>query len=343
LPEQSGLAERLANRIAAKGPITVERYIAESNAHYYASGDPIGASGDFITAPEISQMFGELIGLWLTDLWARAGRPDDACFVELGPGRGTLAADALRAMRIAGLEPSVHLIENSPTLRSAQAERVPRAHWHDRIQDLPECGPLLIVANEFFDALPIRQFVRCADGWRERVVAVEAGRFVPQIGDLTEVSINAPEATIVETAPAAEAIVAEVARRLASQGGAALIIDYGHERAGFGDTLQAVRRHAFADPWTHPGECDLTAHVDFEAIARSASRSGARIFGPLAQGVWLTAMGIDVRAANLAMAAPDRSEEIEAARRRLTAPDQMGALFKVLALTDPKWPLPSAV
>ena len=320
------LAEALVRRIAAEGPISVADYMAEANAHYYATRDPLGAAGDFVTAPEISQMFGELAGLWLADLWRRAGRPGSAHYVELGPGRGTLAADALRAMRGAGLAPAVELVETSPVLRAAQAGRVPDARWHDDLSALPEQGPLLAIANEFFDALPVRQF---DSRGRERIVDWRGGRFVAQ-GQVET-----------ETSPASLAIVRDLARRLARQGGAALIVDYGHDRPGTGDTLQAVSRHAFADPFEAPGERDLTAHVDFAALAAAARGDGVRVLGPVTQGDWLDMMGLPLRAAALAKAAPGRTEEIAEARDRLCAPERMGRLFKALALVAEDWPDPA--
>jgi NADH dehydrogenase [ubiquinone] 1 alpha subcomplex assembly factor 7 len=338
-PEPGNLAERLARLIETSGPISVAHYMAEANAHYYGTRDPLGAAGDFTTAPEISQMFGELVGLWLADLWVRAGRPGNAHYVELGPGRGTLATDALRAMRAAGLEPPVHFVETSPVLREAQAKRVPRAIWHDDAGSLPEEGPLLIVANEFFDALPVRQLVATETGWRERMVGHEDGRFVPLLGQPMPSPMPAEPGTIVETSPASAAVMGELARRVAAQGGAALIVDYGPVRSGTGDTLQAVANHGFADPWENPGDRDLTAHVDFEALA-SAAKKDVRISGPVAQGAWLEAMGIDLRAAALAKASPARADEIEAARARLVAPDQMGTLFKAMAISAKSWPEP---
>jgi NADH dehydrogenase [ubiquinone] 1 alpha subcomplex assembly factor 7 len=318
------LEEKLRRRIAADGPIPISSWMAEANAHYYATRDPFGAAGDFTTAPEISQMFGELAGLWLADLWLRSGQPDGAQYVELGPGRGTLATDALRAMKGAGLAPAVHLVETSPVLRQAQAERVPEATWHDDLSSLPADGPLLVIANEFFDALPVEQ--RDAEG-RIRTVDWHDGRFLP-LGQVET-----------ESSPASLAITADLSRRIAAQGGAALIVDYGHDRPGRGDTLQAVWRHAYADPFEAPGERDLTAHVDFSALAAAAE--GVRISGPVPQGAWLDAMGLPVRAAALARAAPARTEEIEAARHRLCAPAQMGRLFKVLAFSAPQWQEPA--
>ena len=340
------LADRLARLVAAAGPISVAQYMAEANAYYYATRDPLGAAGDFTTAPEISQMFGELVGLWLADLWARAGKPT-AHYVELGPGRGTLAADALRAMRGAGLGPEVHLVETSPVLRAAQAERLPQARWHNDLATIPADGPLLVVANEFFDALPVRQLIATENGWRERLVGHDGSRFFPAAGPPVPAEIIPPDlrraapGTMVETSPASAAIARDLASRLARQGGAALVIDYGHVATGAGETLQAVAGHIFADPWQAPGERDLTAHVDFQALAESARGEGVRISGPTAQGAWLEALGIGVRAAALAKAAPSRAGEIAAARARLTAPDQMGELFKVIAFTAATWPEPA--
>ena len=333
------IAERLARLIETDGPISVAGYMAEANAAYYASRDPLGAAGDFTTAPEISQMFGELIGAWLADLWTRAGSPAGAHYVELGPGRGTLAADALRAMAAAGLRPPVHLVETSPVLREAQASRLPGARWHDDPDSLPEDGPLLIVANEFFDALPVRQLVRSEDGWRELLVTAEQGTFRRVAGPIRPgPATDRSPGTIVETCPAASAIVGGLARRIAAQGGAALIVDYGPARSGTGDTLQSVSGHGFADPWTEPGNRDLTAHVDFEALGAAARREGVTVKGPRTQGEWLVAMGLDLRARALARSAPERAGEIDAARNRLAAPDEMGDLFKVMALVSPDWP-----
>ena len=297
------------------------------NAYYYATRDPFGAAGDFTTAPEISQMFGELVGAALADVWTRAGRPSDVRYVELGPGRGTLAADALRAMRATGLEPPVHFVETSELLRSAQAKLVPRATWHDQFADVPR-GPLLIVANEFLDALPIRQFV---DGIERRVIIAGGGLAFDRDGE------------IVERSPAREALVRELADRLSADGGIALLIDYGHERSAPGDTLQAVRGHRFAALLDKPGEQDLTSHVDFEAIAAVAHEKGAMVSPLTAQGKWLEALGIRARAASLAAAHRVRAEEIAAARERLCSPDQMGELFKLLALRSPGWPEPAGL
>lgn len=317
-----------------------------ANAHYYATRDPLGAGGDFVTAPEISQMFGELIGLALADLWARAGRPEGVHYVELGPGRGTLAADALRAMRAAGLAPAVHFIETSPVLRSVQAAGLPHATWHDDLATLPEDGPVLVVANEFFDALPIRQLVATATGWSELLVTLDGDHFIRAAGPpvprsaIPEPIRIAPPGTLLETSPASVACVRQLADRLNRNGGAALILDYGHDRLSAGETLQAVRNHGYADPWTEPGESDLTAHVDFQSLARAAAEAGAKVHGPVAQGDWLVKLGIDARAEALCRAAPHRREELLAARKRLVAAEEMGRLFRVMGLNAPDWPVP---
>ncbi len=301
--------------------------MAACNDYYYATRDPLGAAGDFTTAPEISQMFGELVGAALADVWARAGRPA-ARYVELGPGRGTLASDALRVMRSAGLHPSVHLVETSPTLRQAQAAQLPDASWHDGIEDLPTDCALLVVANEFLDALPIRQHV---GGIERRVVLTAVGLAFDRDGE------------IVETSPARDAAVQGLAERLVRQGGAALIVDYGHERTAPGDTLQAVKGHRFAAVLDRPGEQDLTSHVDFQRVAGVARHTGAAVAGPVEQGPWLERLGIMARARVLANAAPKRAGEVEAARARLCRPDQMGSLFKVLAIRAPDWPSPAGL
>ena len=298
--------------------------MTEANAHYYATRDPLGASGDFTTAPEVSQMFGEIVGAALTDCWDRAGRPDDAVYAELGPGRGTLAVDALRVMRRAGFSGEVHLVETSPTLRAAQAASLADAAWHDAIEQLPPV-PLLLVANEFFDALPIRQWI----GTEERRVALDGERF-----------IFTGEGAIREDSPARDSAAAELAERLAAHGGAALLIDYGHARSADGDTLQAMRGHAFANVLDDPGEQDVTAHVDFERVGNIARECGSAVDGPVEQGDWLEALGISQRAAALAKAS-SRASEIAIARARLCDADAMGKLFRVMALRNRDWPVPA--
>ncbi|WP_420833430.1 class I SAM-dependent methyltransferase [Sphingomonas pollutisoli] len=342
--EEASLADRLARAITLAGPIPIAQFMAAANAHYYATRDPLGAGGDFTTAPEISQMFGELIGLWAADLWDSAGRPH-AAWVECGPGRGTLTADALRAAAKAGFAPPVHFVETSPVLRAEQARRVEGATWHDDVTTLPDGVPLIVVANEFFDALPIRQLVRAADGWAERFVACQDTLFLPVAGKPVPAEIipaalrDAAPGSIIETSPASVAIFRALARRIAQQGGAMLTVDYGYEGPAIGDTLQAVRGHAYANPFESPGENDLTAHVDFATLAAAAMKEGARPSPVVTQGAFLRALGIDARAAALAKGAPARARDIVADRDRLTI--EMGALFKALAVTAPGWPLPA--
>jgi SAM-dependent MidA family methyltransferase len=294
------------------------------NAYYYATRDPLGAGGDFTTAPEISQMFGELVGAALADCWTRSGSLAEAVYAELGPGRGTLASDALRAMRAAGFCGEVHLVETSPVLRAAQKEAVPDAQWHNGVNDLP-ARPLLLVANEFLDALPVRQHVA---GVERRVVVAAGGLAFDRDGP------------IVETSPARDEAVAAIATCLTAKGGVALFVDYGHAKSAPGDTLQAVRRHGFSPPLANPGEQDLTSHVDFEAVARAARDAGASVTALQTQGKWLNALGIGDRAAALATANPKRADELANAVRRLTGADQMGDLFKAIAIHSPDWPAP---
>ncbi|MEO7603344.1 MAG: SAM-dependent methyltransferase [Sphingomicrobium sp.] len=315
----------LRDRIAAAGPITLEAYMEACNAFYYATRDPLGARGDFTTAPEINQMFGELVGSALADCWRRAGSPTEAIYVELGPGRGTLAADALRVMRGAGFPGAAHLVETSPVLRDAQAEAVPGAQWHDGLGSLPE-APTLIVANEFFDALPIRQR---AGGVERKVMVAAGGLAFDRDGE------------IVEDSPVREEVARVLGERLAKFGGAAIVIDYGHARSAPGETLQAVRGHGFAPILADPGEQDLTAHVDFEALDIAARNVGARTTVVIAQGDWLRALGIEARADALVRANPDRADEIAAALDRLTGEEEMGQLFKVMAIHAHDWPAPA--
>ena len=342
MPDESPLESLWTN-----GPVSLADYMAAANGHYYAARDPLGAAGDFTTAPEISQMFGELVGIWCADLWDRAGRPAFR-YVELGPGRGTLAADALRAMRRFGCDPvGVELVETSPALRAAQLSRVPDGTHHDTIESLPGDAALLIVANEFFDALPIRQLVATPEGWRERLVARDGARLVTQHGD-TPVDADVapllrtqPVGTVVETSPAASAVMHGCALRIAHSGGAMLAIDYGYRGPAAGDTLQAVSSHRYADPFERAGEVDLTAHVDFTALTAAARRGGLTVAGPVGQGLWLQRLGIDARLQSLIAASPARAEELEGQRHRLVEAGEMGELFQILTAFDPAWPHPA--
>ncbi|WP_260482731.1 class I SAM-dependent methyltransferase [Sphingomicrobium flavum] len=319
-------AEKLIDRIAADGGWPVDRYFEASNNHYYATRDPMGAQGDFTTAPEISQMFGELVGAALADCWHRAGSPADAIYVELGPGRGSLAADAMKVLRSVGFAGGVHLIETSPALRKLQAERLPGALFHDDLDGLP-AKPILLVANEFFDALPVRQRI----GEEERMVVAKKGRltFAPEFGD------------IIEIAPARAAAAQKLAHHLGDHGGAALIIDYGYGAGETGDTLQAVKGHEQVDALAHPGEADLTAHVDFAALAAAALGEGLSVTRMISQGNWLETLGLGARAMTLAAKNPERSEEIAGQRRRLA--EEMGQIFKVIGLHHPGWPAPAGL
>ncbi|MBA3668999.1 MAG: SAM-dependent methyltransferase [Sphingomonas sp.] len=295
------------------------------NDFYYATRDPLGADGDFTTAPEISQMFGEMIGAALADCWRRAGAPEDAIYAELGPGRGTLAADALRVLRQAGFAGAVHLVETSPVLRAAQAEAVPGALWHGSIDELLD-APLLLAANEFLDALPIRQFV----GGVERKIVITGGSLAFD-----------RDGEIVERSPGRSASVTSIAAKLVRSGGAAIIVDYGHAASAPGETLQAVRSHGCAPLLADPGEQDLTAHVDFEAVAVVAWEAGALVSPLETQGQWLKRLGIETRAEALTAANPERASAIAAALDRLISSAGMGELFKVVALHSPAWPQPA--
>ncbi len=347
------LGERIVRRIANHGPITLADYMAEvltdPRHGYYMSGDPFGRRGDFVTAPEISQMFGELIGLWCVDTWQRMGAPVPFLLVELGPGRGTLMADALRAARV---EPGfraaadLHLIEVSPELRGCQRRALSgyAVTWHDGIADLPD-GPVLLVANEFFDTLPVRQFERAAEGWCERMVVLNAagelalGLSPPSPAApliVPEALRRAPPGSLVEVSPAAVGLAAALGRRIADDGGAALIVDYGRAESATGVSLQAVRHHAPHGVLEDPGNADLTAHVDFAALAGAAEEAGARALGPVTQGAFLQRLGLAARAEALSRkATPAQARDVEAARRRLSDADQMGELFKALALAHP--------
>ena len=339
LPETGPLADLWRN-----GPISIADYMAAANGHYYATRDPLGAAGDFTTAPEISQMFGELVGIWCADLWDRAGRPAFR-YVELGPGRGTLAADALRAMRRFGCDPiGIELVETSPSLRAAQLARVPDAAHHDDVESLPGDAALIVIANEFFDALPIRQLLATPDGWRERFVARDGARIVTRHGDMpvdTDVPAmlrSEPTGSVVEISPLSTAAMHGCALRIARCGGAMLVIDYGYSGPAAGDSLQAVSNHSYADPFDRVGEVDRTAHVDFTALGDAARRGGLTVAGPVGQGLWLQRLGIDARLQSLIAASPARKEELEGQRHRLVEAGEMGELFQALTAFAPGWP-----
>lgn len=346
--------------IAEGGPISLELYMKLALAHpihgYYRSSLPIGAKGDFITAPEVHQMFGELIGLWAAEVWRLMGEPPHVHLVELGPGRGTLMADALRAARVVpkffeALD--VHLVETSGTLTAAQRETLSTCGtavtWHATWDGAPK-GPVIVIANEFFDALPVRHYV-FDGGWRERLVGLApdgglAFGLAPEPSP--EIALKAEQGTILELGLAAQEMMTEIAARLATEPGVLLALDYGSDAFHFGETLQAVRDHRFANVLEDPGQADLTAHVDFAALAQTARRAGASAYGPVSQGLFLTRLGIFTRAAQLAQRADTRQKtEIEAALDRLARPGpqtgpraSMAELFKVLAVTSPGLAVP---
>ncbi|MCL4675180.1 MAG: SAM-dependent methyltransferase [Pararhodobacter sp.] len=349
----TALATLIMRRIALTGPMTLADYMTDCLLHpehgYYATRDPLGAGGDFTTAPEISQMFGELLGLCLAQAWLDQGAPSRFTLAEPGPGRGTLMADLWRATRgVPGFHAAaqLHLIEASPVLRAAQARRFtePTVTWHDSFDTLPEDAPLFLIANEFFDALPIRQFQRAPEGWREAVVVVTEGRLAAALNDPTPLAslahrlADTREGDVVELCLAAKPVMQAIETRIARHGGAALIVDYGGWRST-GDTFQALENHAYADPFAHPGRADLTAHVDFEALARAAPRLAHSALTP--QGALLQALGIEARAARLARGLSGSAlENHQTAHRRLTHASEMGTLFKALALVAPGSPLP---
>jgi SAM-dependent MidA family methyltransferase len=341
------LGEQLAAQIAATGPMSLGDYMAACLMHpehgYYATRDPFGASGDFTTAPEISQMFGELIGLSLAQAWLDQGAPAPFVLAELGPGRGTLMADLLRATRgVPGFHDALrlHLVEASPTLRAVQAATIGRGDMTlcARVAELPD-APLYLIANEFFDALPVRQFQRAGSGWRERMVGLDGDSLTFGLGpegarpELDHRLTDTREGDIVETCAPARAIAADIGARIAECGGAALIVDYGDWRS-LGDTFQAVAGHAPADPLAAPGEADLTAHVDFEALAHAAAPAARSRLCP--QGTFLARLGIGARAEALARGLSGPAlERHMAAFHRLTDPQEMGTIFKVLGLMPP--------
>ncbi|TWB35843.1 class I SAM-dependent methyltransferase [Nitrospirillum pindoramense] len=361
------LTDHLIHRIGREGPLRLSTFMAEALGHptlgYYTTRDPLGAGGDFTTAPEISQMFGELLGLWCAQAWLTLGSPGAVHLVELGPGRGTLMADALRAMaRVPGLTAAlrVHMVETSPALRERQrvalsalpvTARPPHPiAWADSLESVPE-GPLLLLANEFFDALPIRQLQKTERGWAERCVTwdADAVRFAWALDATGGAELLVPPdlraaapGSVVEICPAALTVVGEIGRRLAAHPGAALVVDYGYDAPPQGDTLQAVRGHAYAAVLEDPGQADLTAHVDFRTLAATAVAVGAQSHGIVEQGALLHRLGIQQRAGALKRGATSpQAHAIDLALDRLTHPDQMGRLFKALALTSPGAPPPA--
>lgn len=354
MPES--LEDHLHALIQNDGPVSVATFMAEALGNprwgYYQTKNVFGRTGDFTTAPEISQMFGELLGLWCAQMWSDLGRPTSLNLVELGPGRGTLMRDALRAMEVLPEclhAIDIHLVESSARLRKVQrdllAEHTPgtAVYWHDRFDSVPG-GPLIVIANEFFDALPIHQYQKCADGWHERLVGLgkDPTGFTFALSPAPVAPDAIPKAhqvgnvgSISESCPVANEVCTMIATAIRQHGGAGLFIDYGTARSVAGDSLQALRAHEYVDVLSEPGTADLTAHVDFERLAAAAVAAGAMVFGPILHGVFLNALGIEARAAKLAeSASTDERKAIEVAVRRLTGADEMGELFKVLGLSS---------
>jgi NADH dehydrogenase [ubiquinone] 1 alpha subcomplex assembly factor 7 len=349
------LGEKLISRIRAYGPMTVAEYmescLSDPFYGYYMRREPFGRYGDFVTAPEVTQMFGELIGVWAIVTWEAMGSPREFVLAELGPGRGTLMADIVRTFRVVpGFADAarVHLVETSPRLREIQAATLSsagmRIEWHARIEDLP-ARPLLVLANEFFDSLPVRQFRWSADGWSERMVGIDAEgslAFSYQPVEQRPLAAPLPEGAIIETSPAATAIMKMLSAHIARAGGAVLVVDYGSERPGHGDTFQAVLAHEYADPLTAPGETDLTAHVDFPALAKAAAEARAQPRPLLTQGAFLSRMGLKTRVEALSAGKDEPTREaIQVAADRLAGEKSMGDLFKVLAVGAPGLALPA--
>jgi NADH dehydrogenase [ubiquinone] 1 alpha subcomplex assembly factor 7 len=353
----NALARRIARMIELDGPISVGAFMMlalhDREMGFYAARESIGAEGAFITAPEVSQIFGELAGLWCATCWREQGRPAAPLLLDLGPGRGTLSDDMLRALRstpdfLASIE--LILIEASEKLESVQRARLANSpvpvRWLHQWSDIATDRPVFVVANEFFDALPIRQFVLTERGWCERMVVSRSGELSfalsPQPIPLTVGSNRglASNGAVLEICPAAEPFIEDVGRVISTNGGAALIIDYGHEGLGFGDTLQALRRHAPDEVLAAPGEADVSAHVDFSALVHAVQKSGARAHGPVTQASFLRALGIESRGEELARANPNRTAQIGAAVARLTGAGAMGTLFKVLAIMPADAPVP---
>jgi NADH dehydrogenase [ubiquinone] 1 alpha subcomplex assembly factor 7 len=356
----SSLKDSISRHIRAHGPMSLAQYMSEALMHpthgYYTNEQVFGAQGDFTTAPEISQIFGELVGLWAADLWQRAGAPSPFQLVEMGPGRGTLMVDALRATRVApGFHEALHLglIEAAPQLRLRQAERLAPTgtapSWYDGLGDVPEKGPALILANEFFDALPIRQYVFETGKWMERRVTLDSQdrfAYTHAPGHPAESCLPAEpprEGDVLETCMSGISVMRAISERLLGTGGAALIVDYGYIVPAYGDTFQALLRHQYADPLAEPGRADLTAHVSFAHLARVARDLGLSVHGPVDQGAFLSALGIAERTRRLLAAATSEAQRdsITLGSRRLVDADQMGTLFKVMAITSAGWPTPA--
>jgi SAM-dependent MidA family methyltransferase len=353
----NALAQRIAALISEQGPLSIAQFMTmalhDPELGYYATRDIIGTGGDFITAPEISQMFGEMLGLWCVQVWHDQAKPASIRLVELGPGRGTLMEDALRAAQVAPefcAALDVVMVEASPVLQAQQQERLKDIQipirWTANFEQ-PD-RPLLLIANEFFDALPISQYVKTLKGWRERMVTLDAaGKFAFALAPvpIPDAAIppsrdGAPDGAVYEVSQAASALTEEIARAVAAKGGGALIVDYGYDRPDFGETLQAVADHSFAAVLEDPGESDLSAHVDFPALMQAVARGGATAFGPMGQGEFLMDLGMGARTEYLINRNRSQTTSLADAMERLVSPEQMGTLFKTIAIMPPKAPTP---
>jgi SAM-dependent MidA family methyltransferase len=355
----NALATKIARWIESQGPISVAQYMNlcqfDPEGGSYTARQTIGR--DFITSPEISQTFGEMLGLWVAQTWHDQGRPANPRLVEMGPGRGTLMADALRAISAAAPEflatAEVALVEASPALMSVQRDKLKLTNadieWHERFTDSLADRPLYLIANEFFDCLPVHQYVKTERGWCERMVGTKDNELtfalnpdpVPNSDTLLPQNRGvAPAGAIYEVSPAALALAEEIGQVVANQGGGALIMDYGYDGPGFGETLQAVADGKFADVLNTSGESDLSAHVDFMALAKAGAAGGAMVYGPTTQCNFLADLGIGERGERLIKSNPKDAREIAVAIDRLVNPAEMGALFKALVLVAQGAPKP---
>jgi NADH dehydrogenase [ubiquinone] 1 alpha subcomplex assembly factor 7 len=356
----TSLENELIKLISANGPISLAQYMGECLGHpkhgYYMNKDPFGVEGDFTTAPEVSQMFGEMLGMWVANQWQETGSHTPVKLIELGPGRGTLMADILRVLNIVPIlkeNLSVHLVEISPALMAAQKEKINQndktpIYWHKTIADVPD-GFSFIIANEFFDALPVHQFEMTNKGWLERVVEVDENSLTPRLAAASPALFMADEGfrktaklgDIIETSPVSITIMAEVSRRIKEHGGAGLIIDYGYNKTAFGDSVQATKNHDYCNLFETPSQADITAHVNFEILAKCAKECGLQSFGATEQGIFLKQLGIEMRAEKLSkVASPQQKQDIATAIKRLTGDDEMGKLFKILAVQNKNLPTP---
>jgi len=346
------LKSRIAERIRLEGPMSIAEYMTlcllDPVDGYYPTRDPLGSEGDFITAPEISQMFGELLGLWVLQSWRDLGAPSPIQLIELGPGRGVMMSDMLRTL---ALDPAflgaaqIHLVEASPALQAVQGQSLSASPipvlWHNNLTDIPP-GSSLILGNEFLDCLPIRQFVSRSGTWRERVITWQGGdlAFAQSTGSVPDITIEAEEGDLLEVCPAMPQLIDTLASRFTAYPGRALFLDYGPTKTEFGDTLQALKRHQKVDPLDDPGNADLTARVDFEALTNAAIQAGLAVSGPAIQAAFLSRLGLEVRASALVRANPNSKDTIARQLHRLTAKDEMGQLFKAISISSPNLPQP---